>query len=63
MPLVCLRKTQQRRKMAEKAQKELSTSRAGLTGLIIFIGYVIILALAAVSEVFDLGWFDHPVFK
>ena len=32
-------------------------------GLVVFILYVAVLALAAVSEVFELGWFDFPVFK
>ncbi|MEA2063575.1 MAG: hypothetical protein U9P14_07765 [Gemmatimonadota bacterium] len=31
--------------------------------LVLFFIYVAILALAAVSEVFSLGWFDYPVFK
>ena len=40
-----------------------SPGRSAVAGLAIFAIYVIVLALAAVSEVFDLGWFDHPLFK
>lgn len=38
-------------------------SRTGRIGLALFVLYVIVLALAAVSELFNLGWFDNPVFK
>ena len=31
--------------------------------LTIFFTYVVVLALAAVSELFNLDWFNHPVFK
>jgi len=47
--------------MAENTQK--SNDRAAQAGLIFFTLYVIILAAAAISELFDLGWFDHPIFK
>jgi len=43
--------------------ENISRSRAAGVGLIIFILYVVVLALAAISELFDLGWFDHPIFK
>ena len=44
------------------------TERSGETGggawgLGLFAIYVVVLAAAAVSEVFELGWFDHPLFK
>ena len=32
-------------------------------GLTVFVLYVAVLASAAMSEVFELGWFDFPVFK
>ncbi|MFH1070359.1 MAG: hypothetical protein V1794_12140 [Candidatus Glassbacteria bacterium] len=44
----------------ETNRSEGRTGRIGLAALAI---YVIVLALAAVSEVFDLGWFDNPFFK
>ncbi len=37
--------------------------RSATVGLVVFAIYVAVLTLAAVSEVFDLGWFDHPLFK
>jgi hypothetical protein len=37
--------------------------REALAGLAVFFLYVLVLAAAAVSEVFGLGWFDHPIFK
>ncbi len=40
-----------------------SPGRSATVGLVVFSIYVAVLALAAVSEVFDLGWFDHPLFK
>ena len=40
-----------------------TTGKGTLAGLIVFFVYVLVLAAAAVSEVFDLGWFDHPIFK
>ncbi len=43
--------------------ENISSSRAAGVGLIVFILYVAVLALAAISELFDLGWFDHPIFK
>jgi len=47
----------------EKTGENVSGSRAAGIGLIVFILYVVVLALAAVSELFDLGWFDQPIFK
>lgn len=32
-------------------------------GLALLVVYVIVLALATASELLDLGWFDHPLFK
>ena len=46
-----------------KTGENISGSRAASLGLIIFILYIVVLALAAISELFDLGWFDHPIFK
>jgi hypothetical protein len=46
-----------------KTGENISGSRAAGVGLIVFILYVVVLALAAISELFDLGWFDHPIFK
>jgi|GEM_PF-2156757 hypothetical protein len=46
-----------------KTGENISSSSAAGVGLIIFILYVVVLALAAISELFDLGWFDHPIFK
>ena len=44
--------------------REQRQNSAGDTiGLVVFMAYVVVLALAAASEVFDLGWFDYPVFK
>ena len=43
--------------------ENVSRSRAAGVGLIIFVIYVAVLALAAINELFDLGWFDHPIFK
>jgi len=48
--------------MSDNAGK-VQNSKAGRFGLALFILYVIVLALAAVSELFNLGWFDNPVFK
>ena len=48
--------------MSDNAGK-VQNSTAGRIGLTLFILYVIVLALAAVSELFDLGWFNNPVFK
>lgn len=47
----------------EKERTDSSTGRLATVGLIVFAIYVIVLALAAVSEFFNLGWFNHPVFK
>ena len=49
--------------MAKTGEENVSGSRAAGIGLVVFIAYVVVLALAAVSELFDLGWFDHPIFK
>ena len=32
-------------------------------GLVLFAVYVVVLILATVSELCNLGWFDHPIFK
>ena len=48
--------------MSDNAGK-VQNSTAGRIGLTLFILYVIVLALAAASELFNLGWFDNPVFK
>lgn len=45
---------------AEKNQPEGLKRQLALAALAL---YVIVLALAAISEVFDLGWFDNPIFK
>ncbi len=47
----------------EKERIDSLTGRSAAVGLIVFAIYVIVLALAAVSEFFNLGWFNHPVFK
>jgi hypothetical protein len=47
----------------EKERTDSLTGRSAAVGLIVFAIYVIVLALAAVSEFFNLGWFNHPVFK
>jgi len=39
------------------------SSRGALAALVLFFVYVLVLALAALSELFDLGWFNHPIFK
>ncbi|MBN2289291.1 MAG: hypothetical protein JXQ83_08155 [Candidatus Glassbacteria bacterium] len=37
--------------------------RGRVAALAVFFAYVAVLALAAVSELFDFGWFNHPIFK
>jgi len=43
--------------------ENISTNRAATIGLLVFFLYVVVLVLATVSEFFNLGWFDHPIFK
>ena len=47
--------------MTDQTDKHLSIGAKA--GLVVFAFYVFVLALAAISEVFKLGWFDYPVFK
>ena len=39
------------------------SSRGAIAALVVFFVYVVVLAMAALSELFDLGWFNHPIFK
>ena len=49
--------------MENNVSKEDLSSRSAVVALAVFFAYLVVLALAAVSELFQLGWFDHPVFK
>jgi hypothetical protein len=50
--------------MSEKPeQQQQGSGRGAAIGLAVFALYVVLLALAAISEVFELGWFNHPLFK
>jgi len=49
--------------MEENVSNENVSGRKAWVALAVFFAYVVVLALAAMSELFDLGWFDHPVFK
>jgi hypothetical protein len=47
----------------EKTETREKAGRGTLIGLGLLVVYAVVLAAASVSEVFDLSWFDHPVFK
>ncbi|MFC1544661.1 hypothetical protein ACFL4X_00700 [Gemmatimonadota bacterium] len=49
--------------MTGQAEKQQEGGRGAAIGLAIFALYVVVLALAAISEIFNFGWFDFPVFK
>jgi hypothetical protein len=49
--------------MAAEDKAQQADGRKATVGLAVFIVYVAVLALAALSELFELGWFDHPLFK
>jgi len=49
--------------MATEDKLQKAGGRKTTAWLAVFIFYVVILTLAALSELFELGWFDHPLFK
>jgi len=49
--------------MTGNGKQQRSGSKGATLGLAVFAVYVVVLALAAVSELFGLGWFNHPLFK
>lgn len=49
--------------MEGNVSNEKVSGRRVWVALAVFFTYVVVLALAAVSELFDLGWFNHPIFK
>ncbi len=49
--------------MAAEDKPQNAGGRKATAGLAVFIVYVAVLAMAALSEFFELGWFDHPLFK
>lgn len=39
------------------------TEKKSSLGLALFAVYAVVLVLATVSELYNLGWFDYPIFK